>query len=81
MAAPCDDGRGPDEVRLLDGENGARRPMKMGTITSPWRYDVAADQAIWPDSLRRAAIFRYAYGDRLPDFAAPSGKSQDRRDG
>jgi len=40
--------------------NGAPRPMKMGTIASPWRYDVAADQTIRPHDLRRTAILRYA---------------------
>ena len=34
--------------------------MKMGTIASPWRYDVAAAEAIRPDNLRRTAILRYA---------------------
>jgi hypothetical protein len=29
----------PDSVFL----NGARRPMKMGTIASQWRYDATAD--------------------------------------
>ena len=33
--------------------------MKMGTIASPWRYDVAAAQAIKPDNRRRTAILRY----------------------
>ena len=36
------------------------RPMKMGTIVSPWRYDVATAEAIRPDNLRRTAILRYA---------------------
>jgi hypothetical protein len=27
-------------------ENGAPRPMKMGTIASPWRYDAAARHAL-----------------------------------
>src|SRR5260221_12229663 len=38
---------------------GAPRPMKMGTIASPWRYDVAAAQAIQPEQRRRSAILRY----------------------
>ena len=33
--------------------------MKMGTIASPWCYDVAAAQAIQPDNRRRTAILRY----------------------
>ncbi len=39
---------------------GAPRPMKMCTIASPWRYDLATAQAIWPDDLRQTAILRYA---------------------
>jgi hypothetical protein len=39
---------------------GAPRPMKMGTIALPWRYDVAAASAIRSDNQRRTAIFRYA---------------------
>jgi len=35
--------------------------MKMGTIASPWRYDVTAADAIRPDNRRRTAILRYAY--------------------
>ena len=34
--------------------------MKMGTIASPWRYEVAAADAIRPDHQRRTAILRYA---------------------
>jgi hypothetical protein len=34
--------------------------MKMGNIVSPWRYDVAAAEAIRPDNLRRTTILRYA---------------------
>jgi hypothetical protein len=45
---------------LAKSYSGAPRPMKMGTIASPWRYDVAADQTIRPHHLRRTAILRYA---------------------
>ncbi len=38
----------------------ARRSMKMGTIVSPWRYDVLADYALQPAILRRPAIVRCA---------------------
>lgn len=41
--------------------------MKMGTIVSPWRYDVAAKQALQQVNLRRSAIFCYAHGD-CPHF-------------
>jgi hypothetical protein len=34
--------------------------MKMGTIVSLWRYDVAAADAIRPDNRRRTTILRYA---------------------
>jgi hypothetical protein len=40
--------------------NGAPRPTKMGTIVSPWRYDVVANHALRHDSLRRPSILRYA---------------------
>jgi hypothetical protein len=56
--------------------------MKMGTIASLRRYDVAAAEAIRPDNLRRTAILRYASWAavfrmsrvvRLP-FMAPDGR-------
>jgi hypothetical protein len=31
---------------------GVPRPMKMGTIASPWRYDAAADQSLQLANLR-----------------------------
>jgi hypothetical protein len=34
--------------------------MKMGTIVSPRRYDVAAGETIRPNSQRRTSILRYA---------------------
>ncbi len=36
--------RKPDSSQLYSarGQNGAPRPMKMGTIVSPWRYDTAS---------------------------------------
>jgi hypothetical protein len=44
--------------------------MKMGTIASLRRYDVAAAEAIRPDNLRRTAILRYAsWGGRLSNVA------------
>ena len=39
---------------------GAPRPMKMGNIVSPWRYDAAACCAIQLASLRPAAMLHYA---------------------
>jgi len=40
--------------------SGAPRSMKVSTIASPWRYDVAADYALQSAHLRRPAIYRYA---------------------
>ena len=40
--------------------NGAPRPMKMGTIVSPWRYDAIVDHTLEPTYLRWLAILRYA---------------------
>jgi len=53
--------------------SGASRPMKMGTIASPWRYDAAAADAIRLDNLRRTAVLRYAsWAGCLFDFAGGS---------
>jgi hypothetical protein len=48
--------------------SGAPRPMKMGTIVSPWRYDAAARRALKSVNLRRPTILRCA-ASCLPDFA------------
>src|SRR5262245_11812041 len=40
--------------------SGAPRSMKMGTTSSPWRYDAAADQALQSANLRGLAISHYA---------------------
>jgi hypothetical protein len=37
---------GKVEIAKMPDNTGAPRPMKMGTIASPWRYDVAAKQAL-----------------------------------
>jgi hypothetical protein len=42
------------------GENGAPRPMKMGTSASPWRYDASAHHVLQPANLRRPAILHFA---------------------
>src|SRR5882757_1249555 len=53
--------RGVTHVSELDKDGaGAPWPMKMGTIASLRRYDVAAAEAIRPDNLRRTAILCYA---------------------
>ena len=39
--------------------SGAPRPMKMGTIASPWRYDPAVDWALQLADLRVATILYY----------------------
>jgi hypothetical protein len=51
-----DSGRLCEKCRM----NGAPRPMKMGTIVSPWRYDAAAGCALQSANLRRPAILHYA---------------------
>jgi hypothetical protein len=69
---------------------GAPRPMKMGTTASPWRYEVAAADAIRPDNQRRTAILRYALWAAvfpisrlvwLPFGCGHLDQSQERRDG
>jgi hypothetical protein len=48
---------------------GAPRPMKMGTIVSPWRYDAAARYALQSANLRRPAILHYpSWAASLPDI-------------
>jgi hypothetical protein len=56
----------------VDGvfRSGAPRPMKMGTIASPWRYDAIIDYTLQPTNLRWPAILRYA------SWAAVFGVSQ-----
>jgi hypothetical protein len=41
--------------------NGAPRPMKMGTMASPWRYDPVARNTLQPEIHRKAAIFAAAW--------------------
>jgi hypothetical protein len=71
-------------------EIGAPRPMKMGTTASPWRYDAAAAETIWPDNQRRTSILRYASRAavfpispmvRLPFDSGPFDQSRDGHDG
>jgi hypothetical protein len=40
--------------------NGAPRPMKIGAIASPWRYEDVARYALQPANLGLPAILRYA---------------------
>jgi hypothetical protein len=44
------------QLALVGELNGAPRPMKMGTICSPLRYDVAFDFALPSANLRQSAI-------------------------
>jgi len=44
----------------VERSSGAPRPMKMGTIASPWRYDAATADALRSDNQRRTAILPYA---------------------
>jgi hypothetical protein len=41
--------------------SGAPRPMKMGNIASPWRYDVGTHVTPQEPRLRRLAIWRSAW--------------------
>jgi predicted DNA-binding transcriptional regulator AlpA len=72
----------PLENRLVSGsqtardrkleKTGAPRPMKMGTIASPWRSDAIADYAR-RDNLRQPTILRYAsWRVRFPSTAGLS---------
>jgi hypothetical protein len=64
--------------------------MKMGTTASPWRYDLAAARAIWPNRPRQTAILRYSSWAavfpisqevRLALDSGPFDRSRKRRDG
>ena len=46
-------------IRTDPSKNGAPRPMKMGTIRSPWRYDAVADVIIAHAVARLDALFSY----------------------
>jgi hypothetical protein len=63
--------------------------MKMGTIASSWRYDLAAADAIRPDNQRQIAILHYSSWTavfpisgvvRLPFGCGHFDQSQERRD-
>jgi hypothetical protein len=45
---------------MISTKTGAPRPMKMGTILSPWHYDAGARHALKSVNLRRPAILPYA---------------------
>jgi hypothetical protein len=49
---------------------GAPRPMKMGNIASPWRYDVAACHAIETPILQCSAI-SYCASRQSPERLSP----------
>jgi hypothetical protein len=49
--------------------DGAPRPMKIGTIVSPWRYDAGAFHALQLIILRLPAILRCAQSRNV--FAMP----------
>jgi hypothetical protein len=46
--------------------SGAPRPMKMGTIISPWRYDWLAGTSIRYPNIRYHSPVRYARFDSRP---------------
>jgi hypothetical protein len=52
-------GSGRTAVFLTIYAVGAPRPMKMGTITLPWRYDAVAGHALQSAKLRRPTILQY----------------------
>ena len=52
----------------IRNETCAPRPMKMGNILSPWRYDALANQALQSANLRLPTILRYASRVAVPDF-------------
>jgi hypothetical protein len=55
---------------LAKSYSGAPRPMKMGTIASPWRYDAAAYDTPTPSNTRPIAIWRCAHGGQFSDATA-----------
>src|SRR5437899_1803768 len=52
-------------IALGPREDGAPRPMKMGTIASLWRYDVGACGTLPQLKMRRPAILQYTPSPRL----------------
>ena len=52
----------PGQRYRAKSDIGAPRPMKMGTIASPWRYDPAAVCALQLVELRRATVLSDADG-------------------
>ncbi len=46
--------------------NGAPRPMKMGTIVSPWRYDAGTCSALRSSKLRCVTIAHFAFTPGFP---------------
>ena len=62
-------GPGVEDVLSVLRRNGAPRPMKMGTIASPWRYDAAASDAIRSDNKRRTSMLPDRAESTLTDYA------------
>src|SRR4029450_3602403 len=58
---------------------GAPRPMKMGTIASPWRYDAMARHGLQPANLGLPAILCYAC--KLPSAGHIKGAQLHRSQG
>ena len=49
------------QTLCTQARNGTPRPIKMGNILSPWRYDAAASHALQLAQLGCPAILRYAF--------------------
>jgi hypothetical protein len=60
------EGRTGDLFKFKKYFYGAPRPMKMGSIVSPWRYDSIAGDTLQLASLGCSAIQRYA--SWIPDI-------------
>jgi hypothetical protein len=69
--AGCGDTSTVDESKTLLSA-GAPRPMKMGTIAAPQRYDAAIYHALQSVKPRPRAILRYASCPGVSDVAARS---------
>ncbi len=85
----ANDGAGSGSQRSLSrvlAYIGAPRPMKMGTIASPWRYDAIAGDTLQLASLGCSAIQHYAswipiWVVRFSSIAEIPSSLRDRREG
>jgi hypothetical protein len=73
--------RGEGEIQESPDFIGAPRPMKMGTIASPWRYDVAPRHALDQTNMREPAISHSApveAVDVTPSHSSGASENRDR---